>query len=304
MGIFLACVSGLALLVSAGALCQGRKAIRESGRSADAAETSAAAAARSALAAESLDRQGREPILVIELIDPAPLPGDIALYRIRNDGPQDLSSVTMFRPKPPDGITYPLAITGKGYAHDEVSFALRIGEYIGVTFCCGAAEHLPEFRVRIDCVSGPDHWSFTRVLPFPRGEPRAPLGVDPGRARAAVEIARQYFQESVTRGGRDKSYWLSSERKGTGQELRDNADRVGDARFRAALEAVAEAWDHAFALAPTPRGIRVVNLDAPGPSPADVKRRQQLADVEGASQQGLDRCFDALAIMNELEGRG
>jgi hypothetical protein len=301
MTIFLGCVSGLALLVSIGALVQGRTAIRESGRSADASETSAAAAARSASAAESLDRQGREPMLVIELIDPARLPGDKALYRIRNDGPQDLSLVTVFRPKPPDRIIYPLAITGLGYADDEVDFDLGIGEYIGITFCCGAADQLPEFRVRIDCESGPDQWSFTRVLPFPRGEPRAPLGVAPDRARIAIEIAREYFQESVTKGGRDSTFWMSSERKRTGQELRDNADRVGDARLKAALEAIANAWDHAFALAPQRRGMVVLDPNASGPSAADVKRSQKLGEVQEASQQGLDRCVDALAVMNELE---
>ena len=45
------------------------------------------------------------------------------IYRVRNDGPQDLDSVTIHRPRPPDRITYPIAVTGggAGWATDEVT---------------------------------------------------------------------------------------------------------------------------------------------------------------------------------------
>jgi hypothetical protein len=239
--------------------------------------------------------------VAIGLIHPALSPSDKAIYRVRNDGPQDLWALSIHRPRPPDRITYPLAITGLGYADDEITFSLKIGEYKEITLCCGAADQLPEFRVRIECESGPDRWALTQMLPPPRGEPRPPLGADPARAREAIETARECFQEAVTKGGCDKSFWLVPARKGTSQELRDNADRIGDAQLRAVLEAIATAWDHALALSPPERGVRVVNLDATGPSPADIERRRRLAEVLEGARQGLDRCAEALATMNGLE---
>ena len=145
-----------------------------SNRSAAASERSAAAADRSAAAAESSDRREREPILSISLDHPVPAPADLVIYRVRNDGPQDLASVVIYRPQPPDRITYPLAVTGDtaGWAANEIALGpLAVTREAKFTFCCGSAVELPEFRVRIECKSGPDTWTLSRVLPPPRGEP-------------------------------------------------------------------------------------------------------------------------------------
>jgi hypothetical protein len=147
---------------------------RASDRSAGAAERSAGAADRSATAAESADRREREPRLSLWLDHPEPAPGDRVIYRIRNDGPQDLSSVVVYRPRPQDGITYPLAVPGDpaGWADDEIELgALTVTQESTFTLCCGAAALLPEFVVRIVCKSGPDEWLLSRALPPPRGEP-------------------------------------------------------------------------------------------------------------------------------------
>lgn len=292
MTIFLACLSAAALIVSVVAVGYSRNASAAAGRSAIAAE-------RSADAAQSSDRLSRVPQLEIALVHPAPPPSDKAIYRVRNDGPQDLSAVTIFRPRPPDRITYPLAITGLSWADDEITFPLKIGDYKEITFCCGAADQLPEFRVRIECESGLDGWPLTKVLPPPRGEPGPPLGPDPARVRRAIETARGNFQEAVAHGGRDASFWLDSERQGTGLELRDNAARVGDATLRAALKAIAETWNEAWALAPPGKAAEVINLN--DIRSEDPQRMARLQQVEDASRIGLDQCGAALDIFNRLE---
>ena len=103
-----------------------------------------------------------------------PAPADLVIYRVRNDGPQDLASAVIYRPQPPDRITYPLAVTGDtvGWAANEIALGpLAVTREAKFTFCCGSAVELPEFRVRIECKSGPDTWTLSRVLPPPRGEP-------------------------------------------------------------------------------------------------------------------------------------
>ncbi|MGO8873163.1 MAG: hypothetical protein ACLQPH_17505 [Acidimicrobiales bacterium] len=177
MTIFLACVSGAALIVSVVALVQGQRSVGHADRSATASEQSAGAAERSALAAESANRLAREPDLTITLVAPTPSPSDKAIYSIRNEGPQDLTSVVVYRPKPPDRITYPLAVTGgTGWQDDEISLGpVALGEEVRFTLCCGAADQLPEFRVRIECEAGNDWWPQSRPLPPPRPQ-RPPAG--------------------------------------------------------------------------------------------------------------------------------
>jgi hypothetical protein len=290
--IFLACLSAAALIVSVVAVGYSRNATAAADRSAIAAE-------RSADAAQSSDRLSRVPQLDITLIHPAPPPSDKAIYRLRNDGPQDLSAVTIFRPRPPDRITYPLAVTGLNWAEDEITFPLKIADYKEITFCCGVADQLPEFRVRIECESGQDGWPLTKVLPPPRGDPRPRLGADPARARSAIETARGYFQEAVSHGGKDQSFWLDPDRKGTGQELRDNAERIDDPQLRSAIEGIAATWDDAWAS--SPRGqVTVLNLNAPI-EPEDPARLAQFHASESAAQEGLVQCASALAIFNGLE---
>ena len=281
MTVFLACLSAVAVVVSLVALGYSRNATASAERAAD--------------AAQSTDRQGRTPQLDISLLSPAPSPSDKAIYRVRNDGPQDLSAMTVFRPRPPDRITYPLAITGQNYADDGITFSLNVGDNVDFIFCCGTADHLPLFRVRIECESGPDRWTLSEELPPPRGEPRQPLGADPARARESVKTARGYFQDAVTHGGKDQSFWLDPDRQGIEQELQDNAARVGDPQLRSAIEQIAATWNGAWAS--SPRRRVAVNLN----EPEDPARLAQFHASEEAAQKGLDQCAAALAIFNRLE---
>ncbi len=93
------------------------------------------------------------------------------IYRLRNDGPQDLSSVTIFRPRPADQIKYHIAKTGasEGWAEDQITYGpLALTQELHFTLSCGSAETLPEFRVRIKAQSGDDAWELVEVLPSPR----------------------------------------------------------------------------------------------------------------------------------------
>jgi hypothetical protein len=133
---------------------------------------SAVAAARSAEAAEATDRRSRTPQLDIKLRHPAPAPVDRVIYSVRNDGPQDLDDLVIYRPRPTDRITYPIAPTGRGdYADDEIYFGpVSLTQEVMFTLCCGASAELPEFRLRIECVAGEDSWTLTQLLPSPRLE--------------------------------------------------------------------------------------------------------------------------------------
>lgn len=133
---------------------------------------SAAAALRSADAAEAVDRRSRTPQLDITLRHPAPAPVDRVIYNVRNDGPQDLDDMIIYRPRPTDRITYPIAATGRGdYADDEIHFGtLPLTQEVMFTLCCGASDEVPEFRVRIECVAGEETWTLTQLLPTPRPE--------------------------------------------------------------------------------------------------------------------------------------
>lgn len=133
---------------------------------------SSRAATRSANAVEASERRARTPELVIVLDRPTPAPNDRVIYRVRNDGPQDLDSVLVYRPRPTDGIKYPITITGgcTGWAVDEVDLGpLALTEEARFTLCCSAAQQLPEFRVRIECRSGTEEWTVHKLLPSPRG---------------------------------------------------------------------------------------------------------------------------------------
>lgn len=251
---------------------------------------------RSSDAAEAVDRRERTPELTIFLDHPAEAPVDLAIYRIRNDGPQDLDSVTIYRPRPPDRITYPIVATGAGgagWADDEVALGpLALTAEDRITLCCSAAPTVPDFLVRIECARGKDRWTLTRQLPNPRPA-RDPLGPDPAGARDAIERAREAFQEMVTHGGRDSRFFLQDWRR-VEQALEDNTGRVGEA-LQARMEQIIATWRQTFALAPP--GQYVINLD----TPPDLQRQRRLADQADAGQRGLEECAIALRLLNELE---
>ena len=233
------------LIISVAALLVAGIAAYYAKRSSDASD-------RSAEAAEAVDRRERTPELTILLDHPAEAPIDSVIYRVRNDGPQDLDSVTIHRPRPPDRITYPIAVTGggAGWATDEVTLGpLPLTKEGRITLCCSAAPELPDFLVRIECTSGKDRWTVTRRLPNPRPV-RDPLGPAPEEAREALEAARAAFQEMVTHGGRDTRFFLQ-DWGGVEQALEDNAGRVGEA-LQAKLEQIIAIWRQAFALGRRP----------------------------------------------------
>ncbi len=134
------------------------------------ARVSARAGARSAAAAVASDHRVRTPNLAILHDDPTPAPGDRVIYRVRNDGPQDLEELVVYRPRPPDRIKYPIAVTGGDWADDEVGLGpLALTQEVRFTLCCGSAQDPPDFRVRIMCRAGDDEWEFGALLPNPRG---------------------------------------------------------------------------------------------------------------------------------------
>jgi hypothetical protein len=286
LDMWTAILSIAALVVAGGAVVYAR-------RSADAAN-------RSAIAAEAAERRERTPKLRFLLDHPVEAPIEDVIYRLRNEGPQDLDDVILYRPKPPDGIKYPIAVTGAGvgWADDEIQLGpLALTKEARFTFCCSAAEELPEFLVRVECTSGDDAWTVSAVLPSPRPV-RDPLGPDPAATRSALDGARAAFQDLVSRGGDDKSFFEDPQRKFIGQQLRDSADRTGRKRPKDAILAVAATWDTAFATAPPDRGPQVINLNDIRPDP-DEPQRHAVGDI---AQDGLERASTALALVNAEEG--
>jgi hypothetical protein len=117
-----------------------------------------------------VDRRERTPRLAVQLDSPTPAPNDRVIYRVRNDGPQDLDSVLMCQPRTRDRITYPVMRTGdpNGWADDEAELGpLAMTQEVAVMLCCGAAGELPEFRVRVVCRAGDETWGAAGCLAGP-----------------------------------------------------------------------------------------------------------------------------------------
>lgn len=158
-------------LLSVAALLVSTVAVVVSVLSYQASDRSAKASARSATAAESSELRARTPRLAIIASGPFADLSDRAIYRMRNDGPVDLDEVTVYRPRPPDGIEYHLAVTGSanGWADDKISLGpIGMTQEARFTLSCGASPTLPDFLVRIVCRSGADQWTLTEQLPSPR----------------------------------------------------------------------------------------------------------------------------------------
>ncbi len=267
------------------------------------ARQSAKASDRSASAAEAVDRRERTPHLRLLLDYPTEAPIENVIYRLRNEGPEDLDRVTVFRPKLPDGITYPIVVTGAGagYAEDEIDLgALALTKEGRFTLCCGAAEELPELLVRVECAAGDDEWTLSLALPSPRPA-LDPLGSDPSQTRTALEASRAVFQDLVSRGGDDDAFFEDQENKFIGQGLRDSAGRTGNKPLERAILAVAGSWDKAFATAPPDPGPRVINLNDIGRS-FDSEYERRRGEVAEVAQDGLDQAVAALAQLTALGG--
>lgn len=150
----------------------GIAALLVSGVSVYFARNSSRASARSAKVAEAINRRDRQPQIEITRGSPATRQIDNVIYTVRNDGPQALDDVIIHRPRSrnPDGIIYPIGITGQDYAEDEIHLGpMPLTGEARFTLCCGGAEHLPQFRVHIQFYSAGDEWEGSYLLPDPRG---------------------------------------------------------------------------------------------------------------------------------------
>jgi hypothetical protein len=127
-------------------------------------------AKRQADAAEATLHDQRTPHLVIELTGPPPseqVPW--GYYSVRNDGPQDLDEVTVYRPLTTDGIVYRIGYIGQKTVPEELSIgAIMLGREASFALQCGAAQELPPFRVKIECRKGAERWQLLEVLEPPR----------------------------------------------------------------------------------------------------------------------------------------
>ena len=86
-------------------------------------------------------------------------------FSILNEGPQDLDSIVIYRPRTSDGVHYQLAVEGSDFAQDEIEVGpLSLGHEARFVLSVGTAESLPDFRVRVECRSGRDKWKSTRLL--------------------------------------------------------------------------------------------------------------------------------------------
>lgn len=113
-------------------------------RSGDAAEHSAAAAQVSADAAAAEDRRARTPNLVVFVEELVPHDGTDVIYRVRNDGPEDLDSVTVLRSVlgPVEAnIRHEVAATSRsGYGDEAEIGPIPVAQYARFTLSLGSRE--------------------------------------------------------------------------------------------------------------------------------------------------------------------
>lgn len=119
-------------------------------------------------------RIARTPTLVVEQEGVIDKSDPQWFYRLRNDGPADLDSVTVHPPDTHDSVTYPLAAVGEG---GFVDGPLRLGSLpIGAEhrFSLGVGPSpdgkCPAFRVRV--VATKAMWTWPQVLLLPEPPPR------------------------------------------------------------------------------------------------------------------------------------
>lgn len=165
-------VAAVSAVIAAFALKHAKDSAADAKRSADAAETSAGAATITAAADRAADLRAREPQLIVTVDAMVPHDGQDAIYRVLNEGPQNLDSVVVHRPvlgEVEGRIVHQVAHTGgTGYQDQAPLGAIPVTEYQRFTLNLGVREDLPEFRVKIVCRSGDDAWTVTRVLDNPR----------------------------------------------------------------------------------------------------------------------------------------
>lgn len=147
-------------------------------RSADAAEKSAEAARQSARADAAADHRARTPRITIALESKAGYKqGEVdAIYEIVNEGPEDLDSVIVHRPKTDNSVHYNVAATGRSDYSDTAEvgplpiasrtrFSLAVGPWV-------SDGSLPTLRIHLVCTSASgEAWNIPFTLDPPRTRP-------------------------------------------------------------------------------------------------------------------------------------
>jgi hypothetical protein len=137
-----------------------------------------------------------------------------------------------------------------------------------------------------------------------RRESRIALGPDATELRRQLLRLRDLFGDIVAEGGVDHSWFVAENRKKAGDDLREQAKRVGDPELKQCAGHAARSWDAAFAQSPPSRGPRVYNLGAP-PDPIylqqDAVEQQRRQKVVDAAALGQEQCASAISRLNQLE---
>ena len=136
------------------------------------ARRAAHAAEQEAKTAAAAERRANEPVLVVEIEEQVDESANSAIYSIRNDGPNDLDRLAVHRPRPSDGIRYPIAPVGQDWCEDEAELGpVAMGHAVRFVLSIGSREELPEFRVRVVSERGADRWERAVLLDPPRARP-------------------------------------------------------------------------------------------------------------------------------------
>jgi hypothetical protein len=130
-------------------------------RANSATDRAARSAERSVEVALVTDRRERTPVLDVTRTSPV---GDQATYRIRNLGPQDLSSILVRKPYTDDRIKHPVALRTGGDWADEVNLGpVDMGDAVQFKVSIGAravAEPARDLHIPIICSAGTDSWTL------------------------------------------------------------------------------------------------------------------------------------------------
>lgn len=119
--------------------------------------------------AEAVGRRAREPRLAFSA-DEVPATESKVVFTVRNDGPQDLDSLLVYRPRARGGVTYPLAVLGKNFEEDEVELGpLDLNQEAKFVLAIGSSADPPQFRVRVVAQAGSDRWTLSQHLEVPQG---------------------------------------------------------------------------------------------------------------------------------------
>jgi hypothetical protein len=151
-----------ALVVAIIALLVSGASVKYTRRAARAAETEAKAAT-------AAEHRANRPVLAVSVEAFVNTGDNSAIYRIRNDGLQELVSVSVHPPKPGDGINYPVAQIGENWSEARVDLGpLPMGATARFVLSIGVSGKLPEFRVRVTSATASDTWDDVLLLEDPR----------------------------------------------------------------------------------------------------------------------------------------